>query len=69
MHIINAIVTIAVVPAPAQIMIIGPSAIFGKALSTTRYGSATARAVSLHHKATAMITPAAVEITKPSMHS
>ena len=60
-----AINTIARVPAPARMMITGPSAILGRLLSTTRYGSLTRETNGLHHSSTAISTPAAAPSKKP----
>ena len=68
-HISTVIVTIAFMPAPIHTMIIGPSAIFGRELSVTIYGSNTRRAVLLDQSPTAMKKPSALETTKPTMHS
>ena len=62
----SAITMIASIPAPTQTMRIGPSAIFGRALSTTIYGSKILARVLLHHMSTAMSVPRSVPIIKPA---
>ena len=59
-------VIIDAVPAPIQTINIGPRAVLGRALSTTRYGSRTLDAKSLHHSPTAMSVPSAVPRVKPA---
>ena len=55
------------VPAPAMMMITGPSAIFGRLLSTTRYGSATRAMNGDHHSTTLTKRPmAAAPAQSPS---
>ena len=61
-----AIKTMARVPAPARMMITGPRAIFGRLLSTTRYGSLTRDTNGLHHSRIASSTPAAAPSRKPA---
>ena len=56
-------------PAPIQTMNTGPSAVFGSALSTTRYGSSTRESSSLHHRPMAMSVPKSVPSTKPTTTS
>ena len=60
------ITTILCIPAPTQIIITGPSAIFGREFSTTMYGSKIFRSVSLHHNKIAIKQPTTVEIIKPN---
>ncbi len=60
------ITRIALLPVPNQIMISGPSAIFGNALMTTMYGSSTFLKISLHHSASAIPTPKTTAIAKPA---
>ena len=57
---------IALLPVPNQMMMRGPSAIFGRAFSTTMYGSKTLHSVSLHQSASAMTTPKPTAIAKPT---
>ena len=59
----------AFVPAPNQIIISGPSAILGKLLSTTIYGSKTRRKNDDHQKITAIKIPSDVAIKKPKIVS
>ena len=56
----------AFVPAPNHIMMIGPSAIFGKLLSTIIYGSKISLNLSFHHNIIAIKKPKNVAITKPT---
>ncbi len=56
---------IALLPVPNQMMIRGPSAILGRAFSTTMYGSKTLHSVSLHQRASAMTTPNPTAIKNP----
>ena len=65
----TSIVTIDDVPTPTQIIIIGPSAILGRELSTTIYGSRIFRRVSLLQSKIASITPPNVAIKNPIMAS
>lgn len=51
------IVTMAFVPTPTHIMMRGPSAIFGKLLSTIRYGSKILRIGVIKNKITATTKP------------
>ena len=51
------IATIAFVPTPTQMMMRGPSAIFGKLLSTTKYGSSTRLIGVIKNKITAKQKP------------
>lgn len=53
-------------PAPIQTMNIGPRAVLGRALRTTRYGSRTLERKGLHHNNMAMTVPAAVPRRKPA---
>ena len=53
-------------PAPNQTMMTGPSAILGRALSTTMYGSKMRRARSLHHSSRAIAVPAMTATAKPA---
>ena len=56
---------IALLPAPNQIIIIGPSAIFGNEFSTTKYGSKTFLKKSLYHRIKATKNPIPVAIANP----
>ena len=58
--------TMAEDPVPNQMMMTGPSAIFGRELSTTMYGSSTRRAPSLHHRSRAMLVPRTTAMAKPA---
>ena len=53
------------VPEPNAIMITGPSAIFGRAFSTTIYGSKIFLVFSDHHSSTDIRHPTAVARIKP----
>ena len=57
-------VTMALVPAPIQIIISGPSAIFGKLFKITRYGSSTLRVKGNIYKSKASKAPNTVLIAK-----
>ena len=59
-------VTMAPAPAPIQTMKMGPSAVLGRAFSTTRYGSKMRAAVSDHHMRMAAAVPSRVPAVKPS---
>ncbi len=52
-------------PMPTHMIISGPSAIFGRLLSTTIYGSKILLAEAEHHKRIAAIRPTPAEIIKP----
>ena len=58
--------TIASLPVPNQMMMSGPSAILGRALRTTMYGSMTRRSVSLHQSTSATANPRTTAIAKPA---
>ena len=58
--------TIASLPVPNHTMMSGPSAIFGRALMTTMYGSSTLRTVSLHQRRRAIAKPSTTAIAKPA---
>ena len=60
------ITTIDAVPAPIHTMRTGPSAIFGSAFSTTRYGSRMRFSFGIHHSSTANSAPSSVPRRKPS---
>ena len=60
------ITTIDAMPAPIHTMSTGPSAIFGSAFSTTRYGSSTRLSFGIHQRSTAMSAPRSVPRRKPS---
>jgi len=62
----TAMKTIAFVPAPNQIMISGPSAIFGRLFKTTIYGSRTFLVLSDHHIIIAITIPKIDAMKKPS---
>ena len=53
----NAIKMIEVIPAPAHIIIIGPSATLGKLFKIVRYGSNTLARNGNHHRMEAMKVP------------
>lgn len=52
-------------PAPTQIIIIGPNATLGKLLSTTKNGSATLLKKLDHHRSIAIIVPISTPKEKP----
>lgn len=56
---------IALLPAPNQIIMIGPRAIFGSEFNTTKYGSLTRRKKSQYHNINATKKPTPVAIKKP----
>ena len=53
-------------PAPNHTMSIGPKAIFGSALSTTRYGSSILARLLLHQRSMAISVPSIVPRMKPT---
>lgn len=57
--------TIPVTPVPAQMIIIGASAVFGRAFKITRNGSNNFVSVRLDHKITAIKTPVTLPIITP----
>ena len=57
--------TMGLLPVPHQMMIKGPSAIFGSAFKTTRYGSEILRKTSLHQSSSAIRYPATTAMKKP----
>lgn len=61
----SAMTIIAFIPAPTQIIITGPSAIFGRLFSTTRYGSITRDKNGDHQRITASSPPNAAPSRKP----
>ena len=63
------IVIIAKVPAPTQIIIIGPSATFGRLFNTTKNGSVTFDKNLDHHSIIEVKKPIAVPIKKPKIVS
>ena len=63
------IVTIDDVPTPTQMIIIGPSAIFGREFRTTMYGSRIRLRVSFDQSKIAINVPPSVAIKKPIMAS
>ena len=65
----SAITIIADVPAPTQIIITGPNAIFGRLFKTTKNGSATSDKNLEHHKIIAIIIPSIVPDKKPTIVS
>jgi hypothetical protein len=65
MQIKKVMTIIAFTPMPTHIIISGPSAIFGRLLSTTIYGSKILLAKAEHHKSIAIKSPTPAEITKP----
>ena len=58
--------TIASLPVPNHMMMSSPNAIFGRALSTTMYGSSTRRSVSLHQRTSATAKPSTTAAAKPA---
>lgn len=67
-HIITierAMTIIAGIPAPTQIIITGPKAIFGKLFKTTRNGSETLEMNGDHHNIIAIIEPEIVPSKNP----
>ena len=64
-----AIVIIALVPAPTQIIITGPKAILGRLFNTTKNGSDTFDKNLEDHKIMAIIIPKAVPDKKPTIVS
>ena len=65
MPISTAISTMDLLPLPHHTIMMGPSAIFGRALSTIRYGSKTRLKTSDHHRSRAINVPSTTAITKP----
>ena len=64
-EIASAITMMACIPAPTQTIKTGPSAILGRALSTTKNGSQMRESVFDHHNSTARPTPSTVPSKNP----
>lgn len=62
----SVMIIIELVPAPAQTMMIGPKATFGRAFNTTKYGSSTAEIKSDHQRTMAIKAPSTVPKTNPT---